>query len=259
MAGKTLFHPQCHFGQDTLSWARHGASVTGPRLLRARGRGGSFARGACRHRRPTSCAPTCTTHRPRSDGRTFDVVYTGLGAINWLDDIDRWAAVMASVCRPGGTFYLAEFHPVVDMLSPTVHEDGVLPITLQQNYFGTALARWRGGHGHLRRPLRRHRHNETWERVWTIGEVVTAIAQAGVPDRAPPRAPLRAVPDVPVPRGPTRRHLPHARGAAVDADDVLDPGSSRPLSGRPTHWNRAGVTSGRGRRWGFVGWSVRSR
>ena len=60
-----------------------------------------------------SCAPTCTTRRRRSAARTFDVVYTGLGAINWLADIDRWAATMASVCRPGGTFYLAEFHPFV--------------------------------------------------------------------------------------------------------------------------------------------------
>ena len=29
MAGKTLLHLQCHFGLDTLSWARRGAVVTG--------------------------------------------------------------------------------------------------------------------------------------------------------------------------------------------------------------------------------------
>jgi hypothetical protein len=28
VAGKSLLHLQCHFGMDTLSWARHGA--TGP-------------------------------------------------------------------------------------------------------------------------------------------------------------------------------------------------------------------------------------
>ena len=27
--GKSLLHLQCHFGQDTLSWARLGAKVTG--------------------------------------------------------------------------------------------------------------------------------------------------------------------------------------------------------------------------------------
>ena len=29
VAGKTLLHLQCHFGLDTLSWAREGAVVTG--------------------------------------------------------------------------------------------------------------------------------------------------------------------------------------------------------------------------------------
>src|SRR5262247_3040983 len=29
VAGKSLLHLQCHFGQDTLSWARLGAKVTG--------------------------------------------------------------------------------------------------------------------------------------------------------------------------------------------------------------------------------------
>src|SRR5215831_13782842 len=27
--GKSLLHLQCHFGMDTIRWARHGASVTG--------------------------------------------------------------------------------------------------------------------------------------------------------------------------------------------------------------------------------------
>ena len=29
VSGKTLLHPQCHFGNDTLSWAKLGATVTG--------------------------------------------------------------------------------------------------------------------------------------------------------------------------------------------------------------------------------------
>src|SRR5688572_28303988 len=29
VSGKRLLHLQCHFGLDTLSWARRGASVTG--------------------------------------------------------------------------------------------------------------------------------------------------------------------------------------------------------------------------------------
>ncbi len=178
VAGKTLFHPQCHFGQDTLSWARHGARVTGldfsePAVEAARelaARAGIDA--------DFVCADVYDAAAAVGD-RTFDVVYTGIGAINWLDDIERWARTMASVCRPGGTLYFAEFHPVVDMLSPTVHEDGVLPITLQQNYFGMA---WHDGAevaGTYADMGAATVHNETWEQSWTIGEVVSAIADAG--------------------------------------------------------------------------------
>jgi SAM-dependent methyltransferase len=178
VAGSTLFHPQCHFGQDTLSWARRGATVTGldfsrPAIDAARAladRAGIDADFVCAELYDASTAV---------GGRTFDVVYTGLGAINWLDDIDRWADTMASVCRPGGTLYLAEFHPIVDMLSPTVHDEGSLPITLQQNYFGHF---WHDGPevmGTYADLEAATVHNETWERVWTLGEVVSAIAAAG--------------------------------------------------------------------------------
>ena len=44
-------------------------------------------------------------------GRRFEIVYTGLGAINWLPDIRRWAEVVASLVEPGGFLYLSEFHP----------------------------------------------------------------------------------------------------------------------------------------------------
>ena len=47
MRGKTLLHLQCHFGMDTLSWAREGASVTGvdfsPEAIRRRTQPGAGA------------------------------------------------------------------------------------------------------------------------------------------------------------------------------------------------------------------------
>jgi hypothetical protein len=56
-------------------------------------------------------------------GRRFDVVYTGLGAINWLADIEAWASTMAALLAPGGTFYLAEFHPFSDVFEPGTYAD----------------------------------------------------------------------------------------------------------------------------------------
>ncbi|MGH3567290.1 MAG: hypothetical protein ACRDRH_14915 [Pseudonocardia sp.] len=34
----------------------------------------------------------------------------------WLPDINRWADAVASLLRPGGRLYLAEFHPLTDVL-----------------------------------------------------------------------------------------------------------------------------------------------
>ena len=48
-------------------------------------------------------------------GATYDVVYTGLGALCWLPDLERWADVVAQLVRPGGMVYVAEFHPMSDV------------------------------------------------------------------------------------------------------------------------------------------------
>ena len=43
----------------------------------------------------------------------FDFVYTGIGAICWLPDIDRWAGTVAALLRPGGRLFMRDFHPVL--------------------------------------------------------------------------------------------------------------------------------------------------
>jgi hypothetical protein len=54
---------------------------------------------------------------PRLLGRRFEIVYTGLGALCWLPDIERWADAVADLTAPNGTFCITEFHPISDMLS----------------------------------------------------------------------------------------------------------------------------------------------
>ncbi len=108
--GKRLVHLQCHFGQDAMSWARHGASVTGldfsaPAVDVANGLAAELALDA---------RFVCANVYDAVDalgGQTFDVVYTGLGAITWLPDLRRWADVVAALVAPGGFLYLSEFHP----------------------------------------------------------------------------------------------------------------------------------------------------
>ena len=111
---RRLLHLQCHFGLDTLSWARLGASTLRGRLQRAgdrvreraRGRDGAGGQGALRR------LDIYDLPGPLA-GETFDVVYTGRGVLGWLPELRPWARAVAGFVRPGGIFYIHEGHPVM--------------------------------------------------------------------------------------------------------------------------------------------------
>lgn len=113
--GKSLLHLQCHFGLDTLSWARAGAEVTGV----------DFSENAIK-------AATEIAEKASIEARfihtniyqarevlreKFDVVFTSWGVLSWLPDHKRWAEIVAHFLKPGGTFYIAELHPFTEIFS----------------------------------------------------------------------------------------------------------------------------------------------
>jgi SAM-dependent methyltransferase len=113
--GRSLLHLQCHFGQDTLSWARRGAQVTGA----------DFSGEAVRLARALAVELGIPARFVRSNvydlpqalgGERFDIVFTSYGVLAWLPDLDRWAEVIAHLLKPGGFFYIVEFHPLFEML-----------------------------------------------------------------------------------------------------------------------------------------------
>src|SRR5205823_6481205 len=111
--GKRLLHLQCHFGLDTLSWARLGAAVTGA----------DFSDEAIRTARelaselqiPATFVLSNLYDLPGALDGQFDVVYTSHGVLGWLPDIAGWARVAAHFVKPGGFFYVAEIHPVAQV------------------------------------------------------------------------------------------------------------------------------------------------
>jgi SAM-dependent methyltransferase len=118
VAGKTLLHVQCHFGLDTLSWARLGAAhVTGvdfsePAIAFARELAGATG---LSERSRFLVANVYDLPGPL-EGETFDAVYTSRGVLGWLPDLEPWARVVAGFVKPGGIFYLHEAHPVLQVI-----------------------------------------------------------------------------------------------------------------------------------------------
>lgn len=84
LTGLDSVHVQCHLGTDTISLARLGARVT---------------------------------------GADFDLVYTGVGALNWLPDIAGWGRVVAGLLRPGGRLYVRDGHPMMYTLLDGIDDD----------------------------------------------------------------------------------------------------------------------------------------
>lgn len=108
--GLSLCHLQCHFGLDTLSWARRGARVVGVDFSRA-----AIAQAKELADRAGIDARFVETEVTRTqevlDGEQFDRVFTSWGVIGWLPDLDAWAKTVRALLKPGGMFYLAEIHP----------------------------------------------------------------------------------------------------------------------------------------------------
>jgi SAM-dependent methyltransferase len=107
--GKSLLHLQCHFGQDSLSWARMGAKVTGVDFS---GKAIAFAREL--NKRIGTDARFIQSDVLALKGQLeepFDIVFTSYGVLVWLPDLKKWGEVISHHLKPGGLFYMVEFHP----------------------------------------------------------------------------------------------------------------------------------------------------
>ncbi|MGL5866119.1 MAG: class I SAM-dependent methyltransferase [Dermatophilaceae bacterium] len=112
IAGLDGIHLQCHIGTDTVSLARLGARMTGLDLSPA-----SLAEARTLAERTGTDAEWVESDvygAPAAlAGRTFDLVYTGIGALCWLPDVRRWAEVVDTLLRPGGALFIREGHPMM--------------------------------------------------------------------------------------------------------------------------------------------------
>ena len=132
IGGLDGIHLQCHIGTDTLSLARLGARMTGLDLSSASIE--QARRLAAEAGPPVDYVEADVYSAPEVlAGRTFDLVYTGVGALCWLPDVDRWAAVVDALLAPGGRLHVREGHPMMWAVDEALTE----ALTLGYPYFET--------------------------------------------------------------------------------------------------------------------------
>ena len=174
-----LLHLQCHFGLDTLSWARLGAArVTGVDFSRP---AIAFATALATEIGLADRARFVVSNvydLPGSlDGEIFDVVYTGRGVLSWLPDLGPWAEIVASFVKPGGIFYIHEGHPVMW----AVDDDQTEPngLRLAYDYWGGETLSFpvEGSYADPEADV-----DAEVEHGWnhSLGEIVTALAANGL-------------------------------------------------------------------------------
>jgi SAM-dependent methyltransferase len=177
--GVDLVHLQCHLGVESVALARRGARVvgldiSGESVVHARSVAGRFGVGVEYVQANVYDAVEALGYR------TFDVIYTGKGALCYLPDLAAWAEVVARLLRPGGVLYLVEFHPLLYSLGVVPPADNSQELLLRNDYLG--------GGGVEKRdatytytdgpPLPDARTAYEWRHG--VGDVVSALVGAGL-------------------------------------------------------------------------------
>ncbi|MGB4628771.1 MAG: methyltransferase domain-containing protein [Propionicimonas sp.] len=190
--GLDVLHLQCHIGTDTLSLHRLGARVTG---LDLSGVSLTEARALAARAGASIDYVEAEVYSAVSAlaGRTFDVVYTGIGALCWLPSIQRWAETVAALLRPGGRLFVRDGHPVLHSLlavrvadehpdrdqQPTISGPGSLTPALELPYFEQPEAVvWRDEFTYA--GAERVESPESLEWNHGLAEIVTAVLGAGL-------------------------------------------------------------------------------
>ena len=115
---KSILHLQCHFGQETLSFSRMGAKCTGVDISDEGIKLAKQLNTELKLDAQFICCNVLDTSKYVSE--KFDIVFTSYGTIGWLPDLKPWAEMISERLKPGGFFYIVEFHPIAWMFDYTV-------------------------------------------------------------------------------------------------------------------------------------------
>jgi ubiquinone/menaquinone biosynthesis C-methylase UbiE len=171
--GKRLLHLQCHFGLDTISWARLGAKVTGV----------DFSDTAIELAREIAkkvgvdaefvCSNVFDLTKVLEG--EYDIVFTSYGVLCWLKDIEGWARIITHYLKKGGVFLLAESHPFM-----WVFDDASEELKLKYSYWHNEEPLSWEDDGTYADKDAKVTNKKSYEWQHTVSEVLNALIKAGL-------------------------------------------------------------------------------
>ena len=179
VTGKSLIHLQCHFGMDTMSWGRLGATVTGvdyseKAIALAQSLAtelGIEARFLCSNLYDLLDSKLLTDQ--------FDIVYTALGVLSWLPDLEVWAKLVAHYLKPGGTFYILEGHPFLWTLEDPAPGAEVTDFKIAYPYFMGEALKFENDHSYADpKAVLKNKTEYSWNHPFS--EILGSLLSAGL-------------------------------------------------------------------------------
>ena len=173
VTGKSLLHLQCHFGEDTISWSRLGAKATGVDFSDT---AIELAKELAK-RAGTDTEFVCSNVydlRKNLEGE-FDIVYTSIGVLCWLQDMGEWARIIEHFLKPGGVFLLYESHPFMWVLDDEAEE-----LKFKYSYWhSTEPLSW-DQDGSYANQEAKVENKKSFEWQHTVSDVVNSLIRAGL-------------------------------------------------------------------------------
>jgi ubiquinone/menaquinone biosynthesis C-methylase UbiE len=167
---KRILHLQCHIGKESISLALEGADVTAV----------DFSSKSIEIAKDLVSIIGVNVHFIHSNiydltkvlNTKFDIIYTSKGVLQWLNDLNKWANIIYCLLSDNGFFYIQEIHPIKYLFDPSIEnhfeincQDEELPI--KQINFDYSNKNYL--------PI-----NPAYEYRWSLGEIISAIAEAGL-------------------------------------------------------------------------------
>ncbi|MFN2305006.1 MAG: class I SAM-dependent methyltransferase [Anaerolineales bacterium] len=170
--GKSLLHLQCHFGLDSLAWAREGTAVTGvdfsPTAIRA---AQDLSK---RAQLPAKFICSDVYDLQEVLESSFDIVFTSIGVLCWLKDLDTWAKIIAHYLKPDGVFYIMDGHPLLY----TFDDEGQWKFIL--SYFHNEAPYVWEEEGPDYMDTNYIVKSASYEWQWSVSDILNAIINAGL-------------------------------------------------------------------------------
>lgn len=188
ISGLNIVHLQCHIGTDSISLARRGAkNVVGldfsPAALKE---GRRLAKSAAGGEKLSFVEASTYEATKVLEAGSFDMVFTGIGALCWLPSIRQWAEVVHALLKPGGRLFIREAHPILQSIDDSVKTDIAIrypyferkePMTFDEGGTYVKLADENKEFKATRTAEWNHGIGETVQSLLDVGMVITGLAE----------------------------------------------------------------------------------